>query len=370
MDFSYHPGEFPKKFFLKACDRVGAINYSSKLIKTLAYGNFAWAIVSVYVIMPCVLMFNFLSRTNLSFTAYILQYLTCRSRLNLWIITILYDSKTPIEFHASAQSSSEGEKYILAIVDGHVVTRVSEQSYPHKFLLTEQEADQLAFFLKSKITLGQWRGNDCEVWDLLPEVKAVQDFQWVDLRSLLADSSDMAFCMASRAVQLLEWSKGHKYCSRCGGLMDRHPRDHAMQCKACAADYYPRISPCIIVIVTYQDKCLLARQAQWPVGRYSALAGFIEAGESAEQAVFREVYEEVGLEIENIRYVGSQSWPFPGQLMLGYIASAKSQHIRIDGVEISDAQWWHYQQLPEFIPPPTIMAGRLIQTFVEEVSKQ
>lgn len=282
----------------------------------------------------------------------------------------MYDSKSAIEFHASAQSSNEREKYIIALVDGHVVTRVSDQIYPQKFLLSEQETDQLIFFVDAKITLGQWQGNDCQVWDLLPEANAVQGFQLVDLRSLLAASSDLAFCLASRAVQLLEWRKAHRYCSRCGGATNSHPDDHAMHCKACNTDYYPRISPCIIVVVTFQDKCLLARQAQWPAGRYSALAGFIEAGESAEQAVYREVYEEVGLQVDDIRYIGSQSWPFPGQLMLGYIARANSEEICVDGVEISEAQWCHYQQLPEFIPPPTIMAGRLIQTFVDEVSKQ
>lgn len=281
----------------------------------------------------------------------------------------MYDSQSLRGFHASAQSSNERQKYILAVVDGHVVMRVSDQDYPQKFLLTELDTDQLGFFVDAKITLGQWQGHDCEVWDLLPEAKAVQGFELVDLRSLLAASSDLAFCIASRAVQLIEWRRVNRYCSRCGGGLQGHHSDHAMHCNACNADYYPRISPCIIVIVTYQDKCLLARQAQWPAGRYSALAGFIEAGESAEQAVYREVFEEVGLKVDDIRYIGSQSWPFPGQLMLGYSARASSEDICIDGVEISEAQWWHYQQLPEFIPPPTIMAGRLIQAFVDQVSK-
>ena len=102
--------------------------------------------------------------------------------------------------------------------------------------------------------------------------------------------------------------------------------------------------------------------------RFSTLAGFIEAGESAEQALHREVFEEVGIEIENIRYVGSQAWPYPGQLMLGYMASAKQDIIKVDGVEIAEAFWFRYDQLPPIIAPPTIMAGKLIKKFVEEAS--
>ena len=103
---------------------------------------------------------------------------------------------------------------------------------------------------------------------------------------------------------------------------------------------------------------------------FSTLAGFIEAGESAEQALHREVYEEVGVEITNIRYVGSQSWPYPGQLMLGFIADAVTEEIVVDGVEISEAHWCRYDDLPHYVPPPTIMSGRLIKHFVDQASAQ
>lgn len=275
-----------------------------------------------------------------------------------------------LEFYASAEPLNQSKKFVIAITDGHVLTRVGEANYPDGFLLTDKDFDQLQLFLKQKILIGQWKDHDCEVWDLTPDSTAAPDLQLVELRSLLAHSTDSAFSLASRAVQLVQWSNTHKYCSRCSGPLSRQLNEHAMHCKDCNVHFYPRISPCIIVIVTHKDKCLLARQSKWPEGRYSALAGFIEAGESAEQAVHREVYEEVGIEIDDLRYVGSQSWPFPGQLMLGFMAKAKSQEICIDGIEISDAQWWHYQQLPEFIPPVTIMAGRLIQSFIDEVSKQ
>ena len=104
----------------------------------------------------------------------------------------------------------------------------------------------------------------------------------------------------------------------------------------------------------------------WPEGRFSALAGFLEAGESAEQALHREVFEEAGVEISNIRYVGSQAWPFPGQLMLGFLADAVTTEINVDGIEIVEAHWWHYNQLPDILPPIATMSGRLIAQFIEE----
>ena len=126
--------------------------------------------------------------------------------------------------------------------------------------------------------------------------------------------------------------------------------------------------PCVIVLVTRGEHCLLARNAAWPPNRYSSLAGFIEAGESAEQALHREVFEEVGLEITNLRYFGSQSWPYPGQLMLGFIADAITDDIKIDGVEIAEADWFRYDQMPGIIAPPTIMSGRLLQQYIDDAT--
>lgn len=131
---------------------------------------------------------------------------------------------------------------------------------------------------------------------------------------------------------------------------------------------YPRISPCVIVIVVDGERCLLGRQASWPEGRFSALAGFLEAGESAEQALHREVFEEVGVHIDNIRYVGSQAWPFPGQLMLGFMADATTSDIQVDGLEIAEARWYHYSELPELLPSIQSLSGRLIAHFVKQVS--
>lgn len=296
--------------------------------------------------------------------------------------------KTKIEFHANAKLMKHYKTVVIAVIEGNVVIKsplVTKSSLVTKgplvtkgqntaclenILLNTKETEPLRLFLKHRITLGQWSGLNCEVWNLESDAKAEHGFELIDLRSLLITLPDTAFSMVSRAVQLIEWQAAYQFCSRCAAPLIQRSNEHAMRCNHCDADYYPRISPCIIVIVTHKDKCLLARQAKWPSGRFSAIAGFIEAGESAEQAVFREVYEEVGIEVEDICYFGSQSWPFPGQLMLGYKAKARSTDIIVDGEEISEAKWWHYKKLPEYVPPNTIMAGRLIQSFIDETDKQ
>ena len=231
-----------------------------------------------------------------------------------------------------------------------------------------EQADVMKFFCQQRLVLGQWNGVDCEVWDLSPECRSMAGFSVMELRSVLLSSSDEQFSLASRAVQMLEWQKNHRFCGGCGELTECAVDDHALRCISCDISLYPRISPCIIVVVRHGECCLLGRSVNWPEGRFSALAGFVEAGESAEQALHREVFEESGVQIENIRYVGSQAWPFPGQLMLGFIADAVTTEIKVDEVEIAEAHWWHYKKLPAILPPITSMSGRLIARFVEEVN--
>lgn len=273
----------------------------------------------------------------------------------------------PNGFHANPKALNTDKKWVLAVVGGDILVPVSAGD-GHSLLIDHDMADQLKFFCERRLLLGQWQGKDCQVWELSPEAKAATDFKLVELRSLLASSGDEEFTMACRAVQLLDWQHRHQFCGTCGSAMESASSEHSMRCDPCNVSNYPRISPCVIVVVTRGDHCLLARQPNWPEGRFSTLAGFIEAGESAEQALHREVLEEVGVEITNIRYVGSQSWPYPGQLMLGFIADAVTDEIVVDGVEISEANWCRYDDLPFYVPPPSIMSGRLIKQFVDEAT--
>ncbi|RCV87514.1 NAD(+) diphosphatase [Billgrantia montanilacus] len=189
---------------------------------------------------------------------------------------------------------------------------------------------------------------------------------WPDGRSWLARLPESWFPLVSTALQVSAWLRDHRYCGRCGAGSIRLDGEFAMHCDACGLRNYPRISPCIITLVTHGNAMLLARSPRFPPGRFSTLAGFIEPGESAEEAVHREIFEEVGLTVGRIRYYRSQAWPFPHALMLGFFAEAASRRIRIDGVEIADAAWFMPQRLPQ-LPPPYSISRALIETHLAEV---
>lgn len=151
----------------------------------------------------------------------------------------------------------------------------------------------------------------------------------------------------TRARQLLHWDENHNYCSRCGSKTKTTKLEHAKICESCNFTNYPRLSPCVLAAVVKNNKVLLGRQIHFPPGVYSLLAGFIESGESAEEAVSREVYEESRIKIKNIKYFGSQSWPFPHSLMLAYIAEYDSGDIVVDTTELEDARWFDFDSLKQ-----------------------
>jgi|TARA_B110000208_G_scaffold43132_1_gene57069 NAD+ diphosphatase len=190
------------------------------------------------------------------------------------------------------------------------------------------------------------------------------------LRSLLFSQSELAFTLAGKAAQLIDWYGSHRFCGACGTETSNHPEQRAVICHSCKKHYFPRINPCAIMLIVDGDKILLARSARFKSNFFSCLAGFMEVGETAEETVAREVREEVGLEIENIRYLKSQSWPFPSQLMLGFIADYKSGDIVPEPGEIEEANWYHVDELPVVPSPGISVAGELIQYYVQQVRGQ
>lgn len=185
-----------------------------------------------------------------------------------------------------------------------------------------------------------------------------------DLYSYYGRASELDWLIAGRAVQLVEWARTHRHCGRCGTPTVAQDHERAMKCPACGLLAFPRLAPAMITLVTRGDEALLARGVQFRGPMYSCLAGFVEPGESLEDAVVREVREEVGVEVGDVRYWGSQPWPFPHSLMVGFTAEWVSGEIDIDPTEIVDARWFRRDELPN-IPPRISIARKLIDAWVE-----
>jgi NAD+ diphosphatase len=185
-----------------------------------------------------------------------------------------------------------------------------------------------------------------------------------DLMALFGSVDDATWLAAGRALQLVEWARTHRYCGRCATPTEDSPGERARRCPSCGLLAFPRLAPAVITLVERDDgRALLARNARWPTRMYSCLAGFVEPGETLEEAVRREVREEVGIEVGQLNYHSSQPWPFPHSLMLGFQAHYDRGEIVCDGAEIADAGWFLPEQLPD-LPGPVSIARRLIDSWV------
>lgn len=271
----------------------------------------------------------------------------------------------PDEFeptHVPPEDADQGDAWYFVFSSGELVIKTIEGS-PEPIT-----ADDFRWFdmqVSSKHFLGHHLNRPCfavAASGALPE-----GYRSTGLRGLLGRTSQSLFYLAGRAQQIVEWHETHQFCGRCGKPMQDHAYDRAKHCSACRLISYPRLSPSIIVLITRGKEMLLARNAAWPNGMYSTLAGFVEAGESIEQTVHREVFEEVGLKVTNLSYFGSQSWPFPNSLMLGFHAEYAGGDIVCQVEEIADAQWFTADNLPQ-IPPKTAISGWLIQEFLDQLS--
>jgi NAD+ diphosphatase len=185
----------------------------------------------------------------------------------------------------------------------------------------------------------------------------------LDLFSMFARVSEDEWIAAGRAVQIAEWARTHRFCGRCGSPTELQGHERAMKCPACGLLSYPRLAPAMITLVTRgngdDEEALLAQGIQFRGPMYSCLAGFVEPGETLEGAVVREVREEVGVEVGDVRYQSSQPWPFPHSLMIGFRARWESGDIVCDPTEILDAKWFRRDDLPN-IPPKISIARKLI----------
>jgi len=186
-----------------------------------------------------------------------------------------------------------------------------------------------------------------------------------NLMALWGSVDEVTWVVAGRAVQLVEWVRTHRFCGRCGGPTQQAPGERARRCPSCGLLAFPRLAPAVIVLVERDDgRALLARNVRFPPDMYSCLAGFVEPGETLEQTVVREVREEVGVEVHDLRYMASQPWPFPHSLMLGFTARWKAGELAVDGKEIEEARWFSRDDLPG-IPPRMSIARRLIDDWID-----
>jgi NAD+ diphosphatase len=212
---------------------------------------------------------------------------------------------------------------------------------------------------------------DDQAWWAIDVPRDVEDPSYgasLDLRGFYGRSPEHHWLAAGRAVQIVEWARTHRFCGRCGAPTELAPGERAMRCPTCSLLAFPRLSPAMITLVTRGDpgpdqEVLLARGVQWTMPMYSCLAGFVEPGESLEAAVVREVREEVSIEVRDPTYFGSQPWPFPNSLMIGFTAVYESGEIVCDETEIADAGWYRRDELP-MIPPGISIARKLIDAWV------
>jgi NAD+ diphosphatase len=215
--------------------------------------------------------------------------------------------------------------------------------------------------------LGRLGDRHCYSAELDDDEPEPRGFAFRDLRMAFGTLAPDVHAVASRAVQIVDWDRSHQYCGRCGGATEQNDTDRSRHCPGCKIPFYPKLSPAMIVRVLKGDEILLARANNFPPGIYSVLAGFVEPGESVEEAVVREVWEETRIVVDDVQYYASQPWPYPNSLMLGFTARYKAGEIdtRHDA-EIDDAGWFKATELPGVFPGRISISQWLLYDWVEE----
>jgi NAD+ diphosphatase len=212
--------------------------------------------------------------------------------------------------------------------------------------------------------IGRLDGRHCYAVELPEGIAPPKGMAFEGLRRTYGRIDEDLFSVAGRAVQIVDWDRMHQFCGRCGVRTKTHPTERAKECPQCGALHFPHLAPAIIVLVERGREILLARARRFPTAMYSTIAGFVELGETLEEAVVREVREETGISVKEIRYFGSQPWPFPHSLMIGFTASYDEGQITLSDEENVDAGWFTADNLPS-LPDKISIARRLIDSFLE-----
>lgn len=230
------------------------------------------------------------------------------------------------------------------------------------FELPELEATQDELYLDHI-------ANQIIVRNIASDVQLPDGFHLMPIRELIMRWNKAEFEQASRAKQLLEWRSNHRFCSKCGATTAPHTTQLAMVCSNCHYFQYPRVQPCVITIIRREDTILLAKSVHAKNDMYSLIAGFVEVGETLEQAVARETLEEVNLQVNNIQYLSSQPWPFPSNLMLAFSADYEAGELKLQEDEIADAKFFKIDELPH-IPMRGSIAYEMIMQMIDRIRQE
>ena len=258
--------------------------------------------------------------------------------------------QTPVSFQPLFAPHPDPEPLSFLFYQGRLLVREDGLALPQAALLA-----QLGVPEANLQPLGLLGERYCQAGWLDEELVLPPGYGWRGLRSLFGEMDEQLVGLAARAAQVAEWARTHRFCGACGSGTVLAAGERCFKCVNCGHMAYPRISPAMMVLIRKGDAVLLAMHVASPTKRFVPLAGFLEAGESVEEAVHREVYEEVGLRVTNLRYFGSQSWPFPHSLMLAFTADYVDGEIRVDTSEIAEARWFGpNDEWPERVPHVSI----------------
>jgi NAD+ diphosphatase len=233
--------------------------------------------------------------------------------------------------------------------------------------LPDTEAMNALFPIDDAHYLGLLDDAACFTVEVSKDFQAPGELFFSGVRDLFGIADEDIYSLAGRAIQIVDWDRSHRFCGRCGAPTVRLEQERARRCPTCGLMNFPRLAPAVITLVERDGKALLAQNAAFVGGFYSILAGFVEPGESLEEAVRREIREEVGIEVRDIEYFGSQPWPYPHSLMIGFRAKWESGDLVLDPTEIADAGWFAPHEFPQ-IPGKISISRQLIDDFVERMS--
>lgn len=220
------------------------------------------------------------------------------------------------------------------------------------------------------LPIGSCNQNACFVINTQSSIAINESLVWVTLRFALENLDSQWQGILSRAYQTMLWDLNHQFCGRCSRKTNKGAEKLEKRCEHCNHSFFPKISPAVIVLIKKGNQILMARKKDFPQAAYGLIAGFSEPGETLEETVRREVYEEVGLHVKNICYTGSQSWPFPDSLMLAFTADYDSGEISLHDHELEKAGWYDYNHLPGKPSSPISIATKMIDDFISHCSKK